>query len=275
MVEGWDKYKDLEYYPDKVCKCGCSGKIKVQSHHKYYKIPEFILGHNARAKRDKPRGVDSPNWIPREIRICACGCKETFECRVNSIQRYLQGHTGGRKKFSREMRICFCGCGEAFECRVDSNRTYYSYRCYWRDMKGKVSPLKGKTWEEYYGEEKARALKQNLSVKCSGMTGSKASNWQGGISLLPYSFEFNKEFKNFIRERDNSTCQLCSRTKEKDGKNLCVHHIGYDKENSCSDEYDFITLCRGCNNKVNFNREYWTKFFQLMQEKRFCLAVVV
>lgn len=50
-VENWDKYKDLEYYPDRVCECGCEGRIKVKSCHKYNGIPNYIKGHNQRGKK--------------------------------------------------------------------------------------------------------------------------------------------------------------------------------------------------------------------------------
>jgi len=30
--------------------------------------------------------------LPREIRICGCGCEDTFECKVNSGQKYIKGH---------------------------------------------------------------------------------------------------------------------------------------------------------------------------------------
>jgi len=91
--------------------------------------------------------------------------------------------------------------------------------------------------------------------------GEKHPNWKGGISNLPYVFEFNEGFKILIRERDNNSCQLCGRTKEREGRNLTVHHIYYDKENVCSDEFDFITLCTGCNIKVNYNRDFWQSYF--------------
>lgn len=93
------------------------------------------------------------------------------------------------------------------------------------------------------------------------MRGGNNPNWKGGISEYPYSFEFNEEFKTLIRERDDNTCQLCGRTKEEEQKNLVVHHIYYDKDNSCSDESNFTSLCNSCNTKVNFNREYWKNYF--------------
>lgn len=30
--------------------------------------------------------------IPREIRTCACGCGQTFECRINSKRKFINGH---------------------------------------------------------------------------------------------------------------------------------------------------------------------------------------
>jgi len=147
-------------------------------------------------------------------------------------------------------------------------------------------PQKGLTFDEYYGVERSKEIKDKLRKASEGIkpsletrkkmseasSGENNPNWQGGIGNFPYAFEFNEKFKSFIRERDSNTCQLCGKTKEQEGMNLCVHHICYDKENNCSDEYDFTTLCDSCNTKVNFNRGYWTKFFQRKIELRFCMV---
>jgi len=69
----------------------------------------------------KTRGTNHPNWVPREIRICACGCEETFECKSNSKKRYINGHS---RRALRETRICECGCGGTFECKVNSKQKY-------------------------------------------------------------------------------------------------------------------------------------------------------
>jgi len=136
-------------------------------------------------------------------------------------------------------------------------------------MRGRTPEIKGKTYEEYYGEEKAREIKQKL---CGANLGENSPNWQGGVSNFPYAFEFNNEFKILIRERDNNICQLCGKTKEEEGRNLAIHHINHDKMNNCTNEFDFITLCCSCNSKVNTNKEYWTKFFQQKIELRFCVV---
>ena len=94
--------------------------------------------------------------------------------------------------------------------------------------------------------------------------GKLASSWQGGISFAPYSIKFNDQLKRRIRERDNNICQLCH--KRKYGEELAVHHIDYNKKN-CK-ESNLISLCRGCNAKVNYNRDYWFAYFKFVLEAR-------
>jgi len=120
MIENWEQYKDLEYYPDRVCKCGCGGRILVQPHHKYYGIPNYISGHGKR--------------IPMETRTCACECGETFECKVNSKKRYIIGHRARTQlhsiQVSRETRTCALpGCSTTFEVRSTSTQKYCSTEC--------------------------------------------------------------------------------------------------------------------------------------------------
>lgn len=90
-------------------------------------------------------------------------------------------------------------------------------------------------------------------------TGEDAPGWKGGVSSLDYPVDFNARLKRFIRERDNNTCQLCGRTKEAEGRELGVHHINYDKNDLF--ELNLITLCRGCNSKVNSRRDFWEDYF--------------
>ncbi len=94
------------------------------------------------------------------------------------------------------------------------------------------------------------------------MMGDNNPAWQGGISFEPYSPEFNEALKRRTREQDGNVCQYpeCNKTEEENGRKLDVHHIDYNKQN-CADD-NLITLCNGCNSRVNANRDYWTKFFQ-------------
>jgi hypothetical protein len=42
--------------------------------------------------REQASGENNVNWVPREIRICACGCKGTFEATKNDPQRFIFTH---------------------------------------------------------------------------------------------------------------------------------------------------------------------------------------
>ena len=96
MIENWDRYKDLEYYPDRVCACGCGGRIKVQPHHKYHGIPKYIYGH----------GKKNRQFLPRETRICAApNCDIIFEVIITSKKRYCCGGHGSRGNHHSEETI--------------------------------------------------------------------------------------------------------------------------------------------------------------------------
>jgi len=106
---------------------------------------------------------------------------------------------------------------------------------------------KGKHWK----------VKDTSNMK--GRTREKSSNWLGGISKEPYSFDFTRELKELIRKRDNYTCQICSKKQIEDMIPFPTHHIDYNKKNSNSD--NLITLCKSCHSKTNFNRNNWIKYF--------------
>lgn len=80
--------------------------------------------------------------------------------------------------------------------------------------------------------------------------GENHPNWHGGISKLPYPFEWTDELKAQIRKRDGNKCAECG-----DLANLTVHHIDYDKSN-CA-HTNLITLCNSCNCRANFHRTRW------------------
>jgi 5-methylcytosine-specific restriction endonuclease McrA len=88
--------------------------------------------------------------------------------------------------------------------------------------------------------------------------GDKNPSWKGGKSFEPYNLDWTKTLRQSIRERDHYVCQLCNKPQQE--RLHCVHHIDYDKQN-CNPE-NLITLCVGCNTKVNVNREHWTNYFQ-------------
>ncbi len=111
-----------------------------------------------------------------------------------------------------------------------------------------------------YGKTRTKEVKEKISEK---MSGENNPRWLGGIARLPYPFEFNKQLKEKIKQRDNFTCQLCGDFIPKNissKERLVIHHIDYNKKNSSED--NLITLCNLCNVSVNTKRNEWTKQFK-------------
>ena len=152
--------------------------------------------------------------------------------------------------------------------------------------------LKGKTYEEIYGNKKGQEMrkirsgknnpvnkhpeivigknngmygkhhnedsKQKIRENIPKRYGANSPNWKGGLTFIPYCYKFNKQLKEKIRKRDNYKCQECGKTELENGRKLTCHHIHYDKPN-CNP--DLISLCNSCNAKANFNRDYWEEHF--------------
>lgn len=94
--------------------------------------------------------------------------------------------------------------------------------------------------------------------------GVKAANWRGGISFEPYPVKFNRQLKEQIRTRDNHICQLCGVKQEYYYRKLDIHHIDYNKKNL--NPNNLISLCSGCNSKVNGDRSYYYTYFKYIIE---------
>ena len=109
-----------------------------------------------------------------------------------------------------------------------------------------INPMKGK-------HHSIETLKK-ISERCGNKL-DKHPNWRGGLSFEEYPIEFNDEFKQKIRKRDNWECKICNCK----NRSLDVHHIDYNKKN-CKED-NLITLCHSCHTKTNYNRERWIKYF--------------
>jgi len=89
--------------------------------------------------------------------------------------------------------------------------------------------------------------------------GERGSNWRGGISFEPYCPKFNNDLKNRVRAFFDYKCILCGRTKsENRNRELCVHHVEYNKDACCDGEpAHFAPTCMRCHGRTNSDREKW------------------
>lgn len=115
-------------------------------------------------------------------------------------------------------------------------------------------------------DERVLKYSEKLIGKNAGEKHRLFNNWS---SLKPYTKEFNKKFKEAIKERDGC-CMLCNIGYD-DLKLLKrkthIHHIDYNKLNSFPQ--NCISLCNSCHSKTNFNKNQWTTFFQSLMKERY------
>lgn len=110
--------------------------------------------------------------------------------------------------------------------------------------------------DDCYGKWRSESFKGIANPNHGNLVlaGENNPNWKGGITHEPYApIWVDKRFKAGIRERDNHTCQ--NPDCRLNDNTLTIHHIDYDKKNC--DERNLITLCRACNGRANFNRDFW------------------
>ena len=95
-------------------------------------------------------------------------------------------------------------------------------------------------------------------------SGANNPNWAGGLSRLPYPWNF-KEISKAIIERDGGKCLgiSCHGSDER----MTTHHINYDKTD-CS-PINLIALCSSCNSRANFGRDQWRARYQSLMAARF------
>lgn len=137
-------------------------------------------------------------------------------------------------------------------------------------QKGKKSKRKGKTYEDLYGIEKAKRIRNKISKSREGCPkslnaysfekGNKHPGWKGGITPYAIKLRNSDEYKLWrsrVFERDGWTCQTC----QKKGIYLEAHHkIPFCKLLKTEFEYlifdmdNGVTLCKNCHNLTKLGK---------------------
>ncbi len=187
-------------------------------------------------------GDKNPNWKGGKIEKVCSVCGRQYQVkRANSSSRFCslqcvgisqRGKTVNRE-LKRVLKIC-CVCGSSFSVFLSHEKRH-----------------------------KCCSKQCSNIMRSSLMKGEGNPNWSGGLSRLPYPWDFRETSKRVI-ERDGFTCQNpgCDGT----DKRLTTHHINYDKQD-CRQE-NLICLCSSCNSKANFCRHKWQKFYESLMKNR-------
>ena len=225
----------------KICKCGCNKEVKEKN-------KNYI-------KRHRPKI------------FCGCGCGELIK-----NGRYKIGHI--------PLNLCLCGCGQ--KCsgkyikehyyKIRIGKTYYILNCkncgktierliskqifcnkicfnIWQKGKNN-NPLTGKKFEDYYGEQKSKDIKQKQSLAKKGITyeqrfGEEKSdiikqNMKNGRKHLTYEERFGEEKANELKDnirKSVSKAQKGVKESEKTKKLLSIIQKQKAKERYKNGEY--------------------------------------
>ena len=150
-------------------------------------------------------------------------------------------------------QLCECGCGQLTS--GEWNHTTKKYRQY----------IQGHQYKE--GKSCYMYGKKHTKKTMEKICGENSPQWKGGLSFEPYGLDFNKGFKEKIRNRDNYCCIVCNIPQEKLKYKLCVHHVDYNKKNNFYQ--NCVSLCRNCHSATNSNRIHWKTFFQSLLKERY------
>ena len=208
--------------------------------------------------------------------------KKISESRKKYLREHPEANRGEThpmfgKKHSKETRE------KMSKSRIGKHPTEETRKKKSESMKGENNPNYGKHWSEEIRKKMSEAqmgigkgkilseehkrkiseshkgfkhtkesIKKMSESKKGKRMGKESSNWRGGISKLPYAFNFNEKLKKRIKKRDSYKCQICETLDD-----LSIHHVNYDKMNS--DWNNLVTLCNSCHSKTNHKRDYWQK----------------
>lgn len=131
----------------------------------------------------------------------------------------------------------------------------------------------GKTYEELYGYEKGKILRNKL-IKDNLLR----SPWRDYWSEYPVCF-YDKNYRLRILREQNYKCPICFRSiKSRNVKNL--HHINYIKKDNR--RRNLIYLCVSCHSSTNYSRRMWKVYLRQINRKiiekkklpRYCILEV-
>jgi len=243
-----------------LCKCGCGQEIRFDR--------SFVLGHHVRLNhptkskevREKISlslsGDKNPSKRPEvreKISLAKMGKGHSLETKKKISNWMRENNPMKRPEVAAKVSKKIASLGENHPMRRSENKRFgKDHPSYGKhhsvETKNKMSEaMKGR----HYSEEHRRKISQ-------AKKGNQNPNWNSGSSFLPYSLEWTRELRQFIKDRDNNECQnpYC----DCKTKGLTVHHIDYNKQN-CS-QFNLITLCRSCNIRVNTDRKEWKRLLR-------------
>lgn len=162
-------------------------------------------------------------WIRKGTRFCSRSCKGAWSAKYQFTGANSHNWQGGPVTMICEQ----CGKEYTVSRGIFNNRT--SHFCGRRCMGD---------WKAIHNQRE------------------NGPGWMGGLDDDPYPIEWNEPLRRRIRQRDGNRCVLCGRTEDDVGRQLSVHHIDYDKNNTAWG--NLVSLCTEHHIMTNANRTWWS-----------------
>lgn len=253
------------------CRCGCGKRLIWKPWMKYQRIPEYFKGHYNKNKtwspetmlkqinshKGKMMGKDNPFYGKKHTR----DAKRRMSIGMNGRKAPKSAFKKGSIPWNKGLTI--------EDERVKKVGLMISKNHWARKDKREEIIKKINTKERSEKVSKTLMGHKHSEETLKKMSGENSSNWLGGKSFEPYTFDFNKRFKDAIKKRDSYSCLLCglSDFDSIDLYKIClhIHHIDYDKTNSFPQ--NCCSLCVRCHAITNKDRKIWTIHLQAMLNK--------
>lgn len=169
------------------------------------------------------------------------------------------------ESLAKDEKICEV-CGDEFETYVDARSCGrdcagdiisqekivdgHIVECFWCDDDIRVPP-----WKYEWNNDRGLKFYCDLDCKADYQDSIHAEdhpNWKGGYSPN-YGCNWS-EIRNKVRDRDNSSCQICGVSKDELGKEPDVHHIKpireFDIPEKANTMDNLVCLCSQHHQKV-------------------------
>lgn len=203
------------------------------------------------------RGANSHNWQGGKVALVCEQCSKEY--------------TTHKAWLKRGSRFCSTECTRAWIAKHNSGPAHTRWQG------GPVTwtcENCGQDFEVSRGIYNSR-MPRYCSQKCMGEW--RKEHWQGeghpqwqGLSEEPYDEEWCEGLRMLIRERDGQRCTICGKTEIANGRQLSVHHIDYDKQNSR--EANLVTLCTEHHISTNGDRQWWRYYLPRFSRGKYVIT---
>ena len=202
----------------------------------------------AQHRKRESRGPSNPNWKGGPVEKSCERCGGSFVVKYTRREKARFCTLACFNEWQREAKVRYTNFDLA-RLRVGPPRKKFFVACH---LCFRAYP----TLPSRLGKVRFCSARCQSRWRSSRFGAEGNPNWNGGISRLPYTFDW-RSIARAIRARDGDRCRspLC----EGHVESINVHHIDYDKRNC--DPSNLIALCAACNGRANFNRQWWRDLY--------------